>query len=78
MGRGSNNNFIKTPFLPRAHSALQLFTTFTAKWNWSKYKVQIEGHANILPSTGHGNNIGQPKADKCPSFASHFSPFSCC
>ena len=29
MGRGSNNNFIKKPFLPRAHSALQLFTAFT-------------------------------------------------
>ena len=29
MGKGNNNNFIKTPFLPRAHSTLQLFTAFT-------------------------------------------------
>ena len=35
-------------------------------------------HANILPNTGHENNTAQPKADKCPSSTSHFSPFSCC
>ena len=29
-------------------------------------------------STGHENNIAQPKAGKCPSSASRFPPFSCC
>ena len=33
---------------------------------------------NIVPSAGHESNIAQPKADKCPSFTSHFSPFNCC
>ena len=28
---------------------------------------------NSLPSTGHETNTAQPKADKCPSSASHFS-----
>ena len=35
-------------------------------------------HANILPCTGHENNIAQPKAVKCPGSTSHFSPFNCC
>ena len=33
---------------------------------------------NILPSTRLENNIAHPKADKCPSSTSHFSPFNCC
>ena len=32
---------------------------------------------NRLPSTGHQANTAQPKADKCPSSASHFSLFNC-
>ena len=34
--------------------------------------------ANILPSTGHENNIAQPKADKRLTSASHFSLFKRC
>ena len=30
----------------------------------------------ILPSTGHENNIAKPKADKCLSSTSNFSPFN--
>ena len=32
-------------------------------------------HANIPPSTGHENNIAQPKVDKCLGSPSHFSSF---
>ena len=33
--------------------------------------------ANILPSTGHENDIFQPKAGKCLGCTSYFSPFKC-
>ena len=33
------------------------------------------GHASFLPSSGHENNIAQPKTDKCLSCPSHFSLF---
>ena len=29
----------------------------------------------IVLSTGHENNVAQPKADKCLGSTSHFSPF---
>ena len=32
--------------------------------------------ANILPSTGHENDIFQPKAGKCLGCTSYFSPFN--
>ena len=33
-------------------------------WFWLSYIVFMScGHADILPRTGHENNIAQPKAD---------------
>ena len=39
--------------------------------------LRIDCRANSLPSTGQENNRAQPKAGKCPSSTSHFSPFNC-
>ena len=48
-------------------------------WGWGDWGGGGgAGGRNILPSTGHENNIAQTKPDKCPSSTSHSSPFNCC
>ena len=57
------NLFLDLSFMCHANITVLLKSSFT---------FYRKGHANIIPSTAYENNIAQPKADKCPSSASHF------
>ena len=55
---------------------LWLRYVFGRGWGWGD--VAGISVANIPPSTGHENNIAEPKPDKYLSSTSHCSPFNCC
>ena len=40
-------------------------------------QFELTGRYNPVPNCLK-SNIAHPKADNCPSSASHFSPFNCC
>ena len=56
----------------------QLLLFLKSETKMTVYSASVDCHANVLPSTGHKNNLAQPKTDKCPSSTSHFSLFRCC
>ena len=51
------------------------FTTFAPHGDAENIRGQ---NYIFFPSTGHENNITQPKPEKCLSFTSHCSSFNCC
>ena len=67
-----------SPPLPFLSVTLLCHLSFTS-YN-IQYITSITCHcqANSRPITGHENSIAQPKAHKCPTSTSHFSPFNCC
>ena len=42
------------------------------------HSVIADSYDYVMCVCGHENSVAHPKADKCPSSTSLFSPFNCC